>query len=176
MPIDRRNFLAASACSVAALAASVSVVQALDGPVFFAKDSLLPSWLNQSENPAWFGVDVMVSPRGPDELASIWVTEYAGECLGYGTEFPATMTTRQIAAHRKKPLAIYTVAPVRPLQRGECMAYVKDWINPLNKVTLNAMWTGSPADYWLGGRSGYQYQLNEGLLYYVGLRGFDGIY
>ncbi len=168
MPIDRRKFLAASVTSLAAMATPTAAVQALEGPVFFAKDSLLPSWLNQSENPAWFGVDVMVSPREPNEVASIWVREYVGECSGYGTEFLTTMTTRQIAAYREEPLAIYTVAPVRPLMRGECMAYVGENAFPLDKYTLNAIWTGSPADYWLGRRPGWGYQLNDG-------RRFEGV-
>ncbi|MCC6887411.1 MAG: hypothetical protein IT536_02535 [Hyphomicrobiales bacterium] len=164
MSIDRRRFLASATAGAAATALPATAVWALDGPVFFAKNSLVPDWLNRSGNIVWFGVDVMVSPRSADEPATVWLTRRFGEGSGCGISFLATMTTRELAMEREEPLAIYTVAPVRPLQLGECMAYLKEWAHPLDTITSNAVWTGSPADYWVG-VSNSRYQLNNGRKY-----------
>jgi hypothetical protein len=164
MPIDRRHFLASGAASVAAMSLPAPVARILDGSVSFDKDSLMPDWLNLSGKPAWFGVDVMVSPRGPDELATVWLTRSFGEVSGWGFHFLTTETTRERAVETGEPLAIYTVAPVRPLQLGECMAYVKGNAFPLDKITSNAVWTGSPNNAW-SGLFDSRYQLNEGRKY-----------
>src|SRR5690606_7307450 len=150
MRIDRRNFLVYAAASVAAMPLLATVARTLDGAVSFDADSLIPDWLNLSGKPAWFGVDVIVSPRGPDELATVWATRSFGQGSGWGVSFLTTMTTRDPAAENGEPLAVYTVAPVRPLQLGECMAHVKGNAFPLDKITSNAVWTGSPRDYWIG--------------------------
>lgn len=141
--------------------------------MFFAKNSLLPDWLNRSENVVWFGVDVTVSSRGPDERASVWLTQYYGQKSGWGIEYLATMTTRELAVEWAEPMASYTVAPVRPLQLGECMAYAEEWKHPLCDVTSNAIWTGLPADSWSGITSP-KYQLNDGRKY-EGVREFAWI-
>lgn len=173
MTIDRRYFLAAGAASVAAMALPATVARALDGPVAFAKDSLIPDWLNLSDKPAWFGVDVVVSPRGPDELADVWLTRFFGEKAGSGFSFLTSMTTREIAAEREEPLAIYTVAPVRPLQLGECMAYLKEYTTSIYEITSNAIWTGSPEHVW-SCRPNSRYQHNSGRKY-EGIQEFDWI-
>jgi hypothetical protein len=173
MPIDRRRLLASGAASLATVAFPRAVFQALDGPVLFEKDSLIPDWLNRAGKPAWFGVDVSVSPRSPDEVSAVWITRTFGRGSGYGIEFLAHMTTRELAVERREPLAMYTVAPVRPLQLGECMAYVKGWPSSVSGITSNAVWTGSPHDWWAAA-SDARYQLNDGTKY-EGLREFAWI-